>query len=313
MLDINRSRIYYNAKLESAENLELKDKIYQIWDDHNNKGSRSITEDLIEYEKIVINRKKVQRLMRSLGIKGIIPKQNLSKAGDIQYKQPYYLAGMNIYKANQAWGIDITYCILPSGKMYVICLLDLFSRMIVGYVITNTLDTIACLECLDQAIAGYGKPHFLNSDQGSQFTSHAWINLLQDYQIVISMDGKGRWVDNVYVERFWRTLKYECIFLLGIETVADLHKQVAIYIEYYNKRRLHSTLSYKTPTSVYQASITKDEELILYCVWPPLEERVLHSKKAVMVTVDNKNSQGSYLVQQYGSLTVDSIAHGISY
>lgn len=293
--------------------MALKDKIYQIWDDHNNKGSRSITEDLIEYEEVTINRKKVQRLMRLLGIKGITPKQNLSKVGDLQYKQPYYLAGMNIYKANQAWGVDITYCILPSGKMYVICLLDLFSRLIVGYIITNTLDTTGCLECLDQAIAGYGKPYFLNSDQGCQFTSHAWINLLQNYQIVISMDGKGRWVDNVYVERFWRTLKYECIFLLGIETVADLHKQIAIYIEYYNKRRLHSALDYKTPASVYQASINKNEELILYCVWPPLEERVLHSKKAVMVTVDNKNSQESYLVQQYGSLTVDSIAHGISY
>jgi len=296
-----------------VENLALKDKIYDIWYDHNNKGSRSITADLIEYEKIIINRKKVQRLMRTMGIRGIIPKQNLSKAGDLEYKHPYYLAGMNIYQANQAWGIDITYCVLPSGKMYVISLLDIFSRFVVGYIITNTLDTIGCLECLDNAVASYGKPHILNSDQGSQFTSHAWVNILQDYGITISMDGKGRWVDNVYVERFWRTLKYECIFLFGIETVADLHRQVAIYIEYYNKRRLHSALGYKTPESIYLASTAKYEELVLYCTWPPLQERVVCSKKTVRSTIDNKNGQKSWSILQHGSLIVDSKARGISY
>lgn len=193
---------------------------------------------------------------------------------------------MNIYQANQAWGVDITYCILPSGKMYVISLLDIFSRFVVGYVITNTLDTIGCLECLDSAIASYGKPHILNSDQRSQFTSHAWVNILQAYGIAISMDGNGRWVDNIYVERFWRTLKYECIFLLGIETVADLHREVAIYIEYYNRHRLHSALGYKTPESIYLAGIDKNEELILYCAWPPLQDRVVHSKKTVRPTID---------------------------
>jgi putative transposase len=228
--------------------------------------------------------------MELLGIKGIIPKQNLSKLGDPQYKHPYYLAGMSIYRSNQAWGIDISYVILPTGKMYVISLLDLFSRFVLSYIVTNTLDTIGCIECLNNAIASYGNPHVLNSDQGSQFTSHGWVSLLQSNQIVISMDGKGRWADNVYVERFWRTLKYECIFMLGIETVTYLHKQVAVYIEYYNKRRLHSALGYKTPESVYLANLTKtkNEEFIMYCDWPPKQEQVVNSKKTVRPTIVNE-------------------------
>jgi putative transposase len=148
-LSINRSRVYYKRKPEPKANLILADKIYKFWDDHNNKGSRTIKADLFEYEGEIANRKKVQRLMRILGIKGIIPKQNLSKIGDIQYKYDYYLAGISIYKANQVWGVDITYVKLPTGKMYVIYLVDLFSRYIVGYVITNTLDTTGCIECLN--------------------------------------------------------------------------------------------------------------------------------------------------------------------
>ena len=227
--------------------------------------------------------------MRKLGIRGIIPKQNLSKVGEKQYKHPYYLAGMNIYKSNQAWGVDITYVLLPSGKMYVICILDVFSRFVLSYIIANTLDTIGCIECLNNAIACYGTPQILNSDQGSQFTSHVWVSLLSNEHIIISMDGKGRWVDNVYVERFWRTLKYECIFMLGIETAADLHKEVAIYIEYYNTRRLHSALGYKTPESVYLANVNSDEEFVLYCDWPPNQERVTNSRKTVRPTIVNKN------------------------
>lgn len=223
--------------------------------------------------------------MREMGIHGILPKANLSKPGDLQYKHLYYLAGMTIYMANMAWGTDITYLNLPTGKMYVICLLDLFSRYVVAYVVTNTLETSGCLECLEKALSKHKAPNILNSDQGSQFTSYAWITALIAYNITISMDGKGRWVDNVYVERFWRTLKYECIFALGIETVEQLHLEVAKYIEYYNTRRLHSAIGYKTPASIYLSSIAKNEEFVAYCEWPSNEERTRLGRKTVRPTI----------------------------
>ena len=281
LLGINRSRVYYKPKPETEDDIILKNKIYEIWDDHNNKGSRVISEELCEYNELVVNRKKVQRLMRELGIQGVLPKPNLSKAGDLQYKHPYYLSGMMIYMANQVWATDITYVKLPTGMMYIICLIDIFSRYIVGYVITNTLDAAGCIDCLNISLAKHGKPYIANSDQGSQYTSHDWVNALKNHGIIISMDAKGRWADNIFMERFWKTLKYECIFMLGIETVKELHKQVAIYINYYNNRRPHSALGYKTPKAVYLASIAKNEECTFYCEWPSAKGRTKHSKKTV--------------------------------
>ena len=151
-MGINRSRVYYEPQPETPSTLITLDYIQEIWEEYNNKGSRTIMADLREYKSLIINRKKVQRLMRILNIRGIVPKQNLSKVGDLQYKYLYYLAGMTIYMANQAWGTDITYCLLPTGKMYVICLLDIYSRYVVGYVVTNTLETSGCIECLDNAL-----------------------------------------------------------------------------------------------------------------------------------------------------------------
>ena len=257
--------------------------LYKYWSDHNNKGSRTLAKDLLEYEGINISRNKARRIMKALGIKGIIPKSNLSKVGNLKYKHPYLLSGMFVYMANQVWATDITYVNLSTGRMYVICLLDVYSRYVVGYTITNTLDTSGCIECFTNALQ-FGKPLILNSDQGSQFTSYAWINLLQENAILISMDAKGRWADNVYVERFWRTLKYECIFMLGVETAEDLHTQVRIYIDYYNRRRLHSALNYKTPESVYLASLQQQNICALFCKWPAEEERVRQPKKMVMPT-----------------------------
>jgi putative transposase len=247
-----------------------------------------IREELVEYHSMTINRKRVQRIMRKTGIKGILPKQNLSKPGDLQYKYPYYLGGMVIYMANQVWGTDITYVKLPTGTMYVICLLDLFSRYVVAYVITNTLDTSGCTECLEQAVRKHGNPNILNSDQGSQFTSYAWVTLLSQLKITISMDGKGRWVDNVYVERFWRTLKRECIYASGVESVEQLNMEVAKYIKYYNTYRLHSSLGYKTPYSVYCESINSEPEFIGYCNWPSEDERTIIKKKVVLPTMRQK-------------------------
>ena len=193
-------------------------KIYNYWEEHNNKGSRVIMHDLYEYDGIKISRNKIRRRMQDLGIKGILPKRNLSKIGHLQYKHPYLLSGMNIYGANQVWANDITYVKLTTGTMYIICLIDVYSRYIVSYIITNILDSIGCIECLTNALK-YNKPVILNSDQGAQFTSHSWINCLRQNKILISMDSKGRYADNIYIERFWLTLKYECIFMLEIETL----------------------------------------------------------------------------------------------
>lgn len=245
-----------------------------------------IREELRSYEGLCINRKRVQNIMRSLGIKGILPKRNLSKVGDLKYKHPYWLSGMKIYQSNMVWATDLTYVKLASGMMYVICLIDVFSRYIVAYVITNTLDTSGCIECLDKALAGYNKPQILNSDQGSNFTSEAWDTLLKAQAIIISMDAKGRWADNVYVERFWRTLKYECIYALGIETVTQLRVEVAKYIDYYNNRRLHSSLGYKTPALIYRNGLCNEDGLI-YCDYPVMDDRVRNCKPRVLPTVAN--------------------------
>lgn len=290
LLSINRSRVYYQAVAASEEEIRLQHKVYNIWEERNNKGSRMITADLREYEGLEINRKKVQRIMRELGIAGILPRRNLSVSGELQHKHPYYLSGMNVYKSNMVWGTDLTYCKLPAGMMYVISLLDIYSRYVVAYVITNTLDISGCIECFNEAVAKHGRPYMLNSDQGSQFTSKEWVNTLQSHDIVISMDSKGRWSDNVYVERFWRTLKYECIFAQGVETVGELHLEVDKYIEYYNNRRLHSSLEYKTPASVYNNSHMMSESAV-YCTYPAEKDRIRTVKKRVLPTVRQRETE----------------------
>lgn len=284
LLSVNRSRVYYRKKPETQESMDTKDKIYRIWDNSKNvKGSRAITMDLREYGGMTINRKQVQRIMRELGIQGILPKSNFSKPGDLKYKHPYCLAGMNIYQPNMVWGTDLTYVKLPGGMMYITCLIDVFSRYIVSYVITNTLDTSGCIECLNNGLMTHEKPLILNSDQGAQYTSKEWVSVLNNQSIIISMDAKGRWADNIYVERFWRTLKYECIFASGIETVEQLHIEVAEYIEYYNNRRLHSALGYKTPASAYYGTYIEDS--VVYCDYPPNTSRTKHFKQMVLPTV----------------------------
>jgi putative transposase len=286
LLTITRSRVYYKSRPESEEAKYIRHKVYEIWHDSRSvKGSRVITHELREYYKLTVNRKCIQNTMRYLGIKGILPKRNLSKPGELKYKHPYLLSGMNIYRSNQVWQTDLSYVKLPGGMMYVICLIDVFSRYIVGYVITNTLDTTGCIECFNKAISNHHKPQILNSDQGSNFTSHDWVSLLQQHSILISMDAKGRWADNIYIERFWRTLKYECIYAAGIETVSQLHMEVNEYIEYYNNSRLHSALGYKTPWSIYQSNLSSNA--IIYCEYPLVAARAIQFKPRVLPTVAN--------------------------
>lgn len=267
LLSLNRSNIYYQPRPVKADEAALKELIFNIWNAHNEKGYRMITKELFTYHDYCVNRKRVKRIMNDLGICGILPKRNLSKNKNPQYKFPYMLKNMEIYRANLVWSTDITYIKLPCGFMYLTAIMDVYSRKILGVEISNTLDTTFCTTCLQSCIAKYGSPVVMNTDQGSQYTSHEWINLLKENDIMISMDGIGRWADNIWIERFWRTLKYDCIIMKGVETVAELNKVVADYMEYYNSRRLHSSLDYKTPDTAFTRSLAEcgDEDGIVYC------------------------------------------------
>lgn len=208
--------------------------------------------------------------MRKLGIHGILPKKNTSKSDKTHYKYPYLLKNMNIYRANQAWCSDISYVKLPQGHVYLVAIVDIYSRRILDYAISNTLEAEFCVRCLERCIQKYGAPVIFNTDQGVQYTSHEWINVLERNNIIISMDGKGRWADNIWIERVWRIIKYECIFMYGIENLLELKSELNKYISYYNTRRLHSSLvGYKAPTSYYQVSVTKHvfDDIILYCAF----------------------------------------------
>lgn len=257
LLGVSRSSFYYETKIQ--DDTHLCNLVHQIWSEDQSKGYRMITADLRAYHNLVVNSKRVRRIMAKLKIMGIIPKRNLSKNKNPQYKYPYLLKKLLIGQSNLVWCTDITYLKLPSGFMYLIAIIDVYSRCILGYEISNSLDTDFCLSCLERCIAKYGVPAILNTDQGVQFTSHAWIDTLKKYSIHISMDGKGRWADNVWIERFWRTIKYCNIFMHGVETVKELKIMVNKFVKYYNEKRLHSTHDYKTPMNVYNKSIVENK------------------------------------------------------
>lgn len=173
---------------------------------------------------------------------------------------------MNIHQANQAWCSDISYVKLPQGHVYLVAIVDIYSQRILDYAISNTLEAEFYIRYLERCIQKYGAPVIFNTDQGVQYTSNEWVNVLKRNNIIISMDGKGRWADNVWIERVWRTIKYECIFMYGVENLVELKAELNKYISYYNTRRLHSSLGYKAPTSYHEMSITKHgrDDIILY-------------------------------------------------
>ncbi len=268
LLSINRSGTYYQPV--KPDNTEIKNKIYDIWSTRNEKGYRVITKEMREKFNTVVNHKKVIKLMKELKIRGILPKANLSKNNTSYYKFPYLLQNMNITRINQAWCTDITYIKLPTGTVYLTVMLDIYSRTILDYEISNTLDKIFCIDLLQRCLKRYGSPAIINTDQGVQYTSHEWINILQQHNIAVSMDGKGRWADNIWVERFWRTIKYESCFMFGADNLVTLKQQIKDYVRYYNNSRLHSVIGYKTPMAVYQngldnIKIGKLYDTGLYC------------------------------------------------
>lgn len=213
-------------------------------------GSRRMTV-ILRQHGYEVNRKRVQRLMRQLGIEALYPKPRLSNAHPGHQVYPYLLHDLAVTQANQVWCTDITYLPVLKGHFYLVALMDWYSRKVLSWQISNTLEVTFCVEALQAAIAHYGTPEIFNSDQGSQFTSNSFTACLKVAGVQISMDGRGRCYDNIFIERLWRSLKYELIYLMAFEDGIHLNQEVRKWFEWYNQKRPHQALSYRTPEVVY--------------------------------------------------------------
>lgn len=251
LLGLCRSSFYYEPAVESEENLRLMGLIDREYTDHPFYGSRRMTAWLNEDQGEAVNRKRVQRLMRLMGLEAVYPRPSLS--GGRKHKvYPYLLRGVAIERADQVWSTDITYVGLPKGFMYLVAVIDWYSRYVLSWELSNTLDGSFCLDALERALAG-SRPEVFNTDQGTQFTAEAFTGRLEAAGVQVSMDGKGRCLDNVFVERLWRSVKYEDIYLRGYETASQLRAGLSAYFAFYNGQRRHQALGYRTPQEVYAA------------------------------------------------------------
>jgi putative transposase len=213
-------------------------------------GSRKMTAWLVAQGEEV-NRKRVRRLMRLMGLEAIYPKPRLSAAGRGHRVYPYLLRGVSIRRPDQVWSADVTYVPLPTGFMYLAAVIDWYSRYVVAWRLSNTLDGLFCLDMLEEALSK-GRPEVFNTDQGVQFTAAAWTGRLEGAGVAVSMDGRQRWLDNVFVERLWRSVKYEDVYVRGYEAVPALEDGLGRYFAFYNEERPHQSLGYRTPAAVYR-------------------------------------------------------------
>ena len=250
LLEVPRSTAYYQPTPVSAHDLALMRLIDEIHLQYPFYGSRRLRNEL-EDRGETVNRKCVQRLMRLMGLQALYPRRRTSQPGKGHKIYPYLLRGLPIERSNHVWATDITYIPMAKGFMYLAAIIDWYSRRVLSWRLSNTLDTGFCIEALEEALKRYGAPQIFNTDQGAQFTSEAFTDVLREHSVEISMDGKGRWVDNVFVERLWRSVKYENVYLHAYETPAALHDGLARYFAFYNTRRRHSALDRRTPDAVY--------------------------------------------------------------
>ena len=214
-------------------------------------GSRQIRDELADRGHGVVNRKRVQRLMATMGLAALYPRRRTSAPGIGHKIYPYRLRGLTIDRPNQVWAADICYIPMARGFMYLVAIMDWHTRRVLSWRLSNTMDTTFCVEALNEAIERFGAPEIFNTDQGAQFTAEAFTSVLKHHEITISMDGKGRWVDNVFVERLWRSVKYEDIYLKAYESPRDLARGLERYFDFYNARRRHGALGRRTPDAVY--------------------------------------------------------------
>lgn len=249
LLGMNR-RSYYNArKDESAENLLLMRLIDREYTDHPFYGSRQMA-NVLRRKRHVVNRKRVQRLMRLMGLQAIYPKKRLSMKGPDSIIYPYLLRGVEVTHPNQVWAADITYVPMRHGYMYLVVVMDWYSRRVIAWELSNTLHSDFCVRTLEAALA-QGCPEIFNTDQGSQFSCRAFTDKLKERGIQISMDGRGRAYDNIFVERFWRSVKYEEIYLKAYQDGLEARQELDKYFRFYNTERPHQGLEAQTPEEVY--------------------------------------------------------------
>ena len=250
MFDVNRSSFYYVPKPISAQDLELMRLIDEQYMKTPSYGSRSMRNFLrrLGYK---INRKRVQRLMRLMGLEAIYPKPNTSRPHPQHKVYPYLLKNMTIDRVNQVWATDITYIPMARGFMYLVAIMDWHSRKVLSFRLSNTLDVDFCVEALNEALDLYGPPQIFNTDQGAQFTSAEFTDTLKTAGVTISMDGKGRATDNIFIERLWWTVKYHYLYLHTFDTGSQLRGGLTHWFEYYNNQRAHQGLDDMTPDEVY--------------------------------------------------------------
>jgi putative transposase len=249
LLDLNRSTWYYQPAQESAYNLHLMQLIDEQYLSTPFYGWRRMTAHL-RRQGHEVNHKRIRRLMRLMGIEAIYPRPRTSKQAADHKIYPYLLKNLSISHPNQVWCADITYVPMPHGFMYLVAVMDWFSRFVLAWDLSNTLDMSFCLWALEQAL-NQGQPIVFNTDQGSQFTANAFCQCLLARDIQISMDGRGRFLDNIFIERLWRSLKYECIYLHHFDSVSDLELGLTQYFSFYNHERPHQSFDYRTPAEIY--------------------------------------------------------------
>ncbi len=250
LVNISRSSVYYKPRPISAENLKYMRLIDEQYLKRPFCGSRGMRDHLIRLG-YKVNRKRVQRLMRLMGIEAIYPKPKTSRPHPAHKVYPYLLKDMTIDQPNQVWAADITYIPMNQGHMYLVAVMDWHSRKVLSFRLSNTLDTAFCVEALAEALERYGRPQIFNTDQGAQFTSNEFTATLKASAIAISMDGRGRCQDNIFIERLWWTIKYQYLYLHSFDTGGQLRSGLKQWIEYYNSERPHQSLDAMTPDEVY--------------------------------------------------------------
>jgi len=253
LLGLSRSSVYYRPRGVSEADLGLMRRLDELHLEHPFLGARKLARMLNDQSSAVVGRRHVTTLMRLMGMEAIYRKPRTSAPGNGHKIYPYLLTGVVIERANQVWATDITYLPMAKGFVYLVAILDLYSRKVLAWRTSNTLTTEFCVEALEEALTRCGSPEIFNTDQGSQFTAEAFTDVLKDNAIRISMDGKGRWVDNVFVERLWKSVKYEDIYLHAYETPKQVNQALTNYFGFYNTRRPHQALDQCTPDAVYFA------------------------------------------------------------
>jgi putative transposase len=261
LLGVNRASLYYEPAGESEENLQLMRLLDEQYTKTPFYGSRRMMAWL-QTKGYEVNRKRITRLMALLGIEAVYPKPKLSRPGEGHKIYPYLLEGVAVERVNQVWSTDITYIRMAQGFVYLVAVIDWYSRFVLSWSLSLTLEADFCVEALKQALRR-GRPEIFNTDQGSQFTSEAFTGVLESRGIRISMDGRGRCMDNIFIERLWRSLKYEEVYLKDYPLVPDARAGIGRYLRFYNGERLHQSLNYRTPASVFlgeRAAVTGNKE-----------------------------------------------------